>query len=238
MKITRLSNRHFQLTQLGAMNAYLVAEDDGFTLIDTCMRQANPIREAAARLGKTIRRISLTHAHTDHAGSVDALLKLIPDAELSLSQRESRLLAGDHTLDPTEPQVKLHGDYVRSSFPPGRLLNEGDRIGSLRIVATPGHTPGQIAYLDERDGTLFVGDAYSVLGGIAVAGDVRPLFPFPAWGTWSFDLAIASAEKLVGLRPARLCAGHGRSLENPVSEMEYALRRARERNPQRASLTV
>jgi glyoxylase-like metal-dependent hydrolase (beta-lactamase superfamily II) len=234
MKITRLSTRHFQLTQLGLMNAYLVAEDDGLTLIDTCMWQANPIREAAAHLGKPIRRISLTHAHTDHAGSVDVLLKLIPEAEFSLSRRESRLLAGDRTLDPTEPQVKLHGDYVRSNVTPGRLLNEGDRLGSLRIIATPGHTPGQIAYLDERDGTLFVGDAYSVAGGLAVAGDLRPLFPFPAWGTWSFDLAIASAEKLIALCPTRLCVGHGRSLENPVSEMKDALRRAVQRNHTRA----
>jgi glyoxylase-like metal-dependent hydrolase (beta-lactamase superfamily II) len=236
MKIARLSNRHYQLTQLGLMNAYLVAEDDGFTLIDTCMWQANPIREAAAHLGKPIRRITLTHAHTDHAGSVDALLKLIPEAELSLSPRESRLLAGDRTLDPTEPQVRLHGDYVRSNATPGRLLNEGDRLGSLRIFATPGHTPGQIAYLDERDGTLFAGDAYSLIGGIAVAGDVRPLFPFPAWGTWSFDLAIASAEKLVALRPTRLCVGHGRSLDDPVSEMEDALGRALQRNSQRSPL--
>jgi glyoxylase-like metal-dependent hydrolase (beta-lactamase superfamily II) len=229
MKIYRLSDRHYQLTQLGLMNAYLVAEDDGFTLIDTCIRQANPIHKAATRLGKAIRRISLTHAHTDHAGSVDALLKLIPDAELSLSQRESRLFAGDQTLDATEPQVKLHGDYFRSSMTPGRLLNEGEGVGSLRIIATPGHTPGQIAFLDERDGTLFAGDAYSIAGGIAVAGDLRPLFPFPAWATWSFELAIASAEKLIDLRPTRLCVGHGRSLDNPVQEMKDALRRALQR---------
>ena len=238
MKITHISDRHYQLTQLGLMNAYLVAEDDGFTLIDTCIWQASPIHRAAGQLGKRIRRISLTHAHADHAGSVDALLKLIPDAELSLSQRESRLLAGDHTLDPTEPQVKLRGDYVRSTFTPGRLLNEGERVGSLRVIATPGHTPGQIAFLDERDGTLFVGDAYSVVGGIAVAGDLRPLFPFPAWGTWSVDLAIASAEKLIALRPTRLCVGHGRSLDHPLHEMKNALRRILQRNHARGPVAA
>jgi glyoxylase-like metal-dependent hydrolase (beta-lactamase superfamily II) len=238
MKTTPLSDRHFQLTQLGLVNAYLVAEEDGFTLIDTCIRQANSLHGAARQLGKSIRRIALTHAHTDHAGSVDALLKLIPDAELSLSQRESRLLAGDHSLDKSEPQVKLRGDYARSSSIPGRLLSEGDRVGSLRIVATPGHTPGQIAFLDERDGTLFVGDAYSVVGGIAVAGDLRPLFPFPAWATWSFDLAIASAQKLINLGPKRLCVGHGRSLDNPVNEMKNALRRALQRNHASAPAAV
>jgi glyoxylase-like metal-dependent hydrolase (beta-lactamase superfamily II) len=161
-------------------------------------------------------------------------MKLVPNAELSLSQRESRLLAGDHTLEPAEPKVKLHGDYVRSHCIPARLLNDGDKLGSLRIIAAPGHTPGQIAFLDERDGTLFAGDAYSVAGGIAVAGDLRPLFPFPAWGTWSFDLAIASAEKLIAVAPKRLCVGHGASLDDPRNAMKDALRRAALRNQGRA----
>jgi len=226
MKIIPLTNRHYQLTEFGLVNAYLVAEEDGWTLIDTGIQQAKAIYEAAANLGKSIRRISLTHAHTDHAGSVEGLLRLIPDAELSLSKRESRLLAGDHMLDASEPQVKARGNFVRSNATPGRLLNEGDRVGSLRIIATPGHTPGQIAFLDERDGTLFAGDAYSIAGGIAVAGDLRPVFPFPAWATWDFDLAISSADKLIGERPTRLCVGHGKSLEDPIDAMKDALNRA------------
>jgi glyoxylase-like metal-dependent hydrolase (beta-lactamase superfamily II) len=238
MKTTRLSPHHYQLTQLGLINAYLVAEEDGFTLIDTCIWQARAIHQAVADLGRSIRRICLTHAHKDHAGSVDALMKLAPDAELSVSQRESRLLAGDHTLQPTEPMVKLRGDYVASRHVPSRLLNDGDKLGSLRIIAAPGHTPGHIAFLDERDGTLFAGDAYSVAGGIAVAGDLRPLFPFPALATWSFDLAIASAEKLIAVDPARLCVGHGRSLDNPLNAMKTALRRATERNQSRTPLAV
>jgi glyoxylase-like metal-dependent hydrolase (beta-lactamase superfamily II) len=238
MKITQVSNLHFQLTQLGLMNAYLVVEDDGFTLIDTCMRQANPIQQAAESLGTTIRRITLTHSHADHAGSVDALMKLVPDAELSLSQREARLFAGDQSLDPAEPNLKLRGDYLRSPAIPGRLLNDGDRLGSLRVIASPGHTPGHIAFLDERDGTLFAGDAYSVAGGIAVAGDLRPMFPFPALATWSPVLAIESAERLIGLSPARLCAGHGRVIVNPVDAMKNALHRAASRATVRASLAA
>lgn len=226
MKTTRLTYHHFQLTQLGLMNAYLVAEDDGFTLIDTCLWQANQIHRAAAALGNSICRITLTHAHTDHAGSVDALLKLVPDAELSLSAREARLLAGDLALDAAEPHVKLGGQFTRSQHVPARLLHDGDRLGSLRVVACPGHTPGHIAFLDERDGTLIAGDAFSIAGGISVAGDMRPLFPFPALGTWSPELSLSSAEKLIALAPTRLCVGKGQSIVDPVSAMKGALDRA------------
>jgi glyoxylase-like metal-dependent hydrolase (beta-lactamase superfamily II) len=226
MKTTKLSRFHFQLTQLGLVNAFLVAEDDGFTLIDTCIKQAAAIMGAAKQLAHPIRRIVLTHAHTDHAGSVDALMTLDPSLQLLLSQREARLLSGDHRLDPDEPALKLRGDYVRSRHIPNRILNAGETVGSLRVIPSPGHTPGHVALLDVRDGTLFAGDAFSLQGGIAVAGDLRPYFPFPALGTWSVDLAIVSAEELCALRPDRLCVGHGNSLADPWKSMKEALRRA------------
>jgi glyoxylase-like metal-dependent hydrolase (beta-lactamase superfamily II) len=58
------------------------------------------------------------------------------------------------------------------------------RLGSLRVIAAPGHTPDQIAFLDERDGTLIAGDAFQTAAGTAVAGVTRWLFPFPALATW------------------------------------------------------
>jgi glyoxylase-like metal-dependent hydrolase (beta-lactamase superfamily II) len=226
MKTKKLSNLHFQLTQLGLVNAFLIAEDDGFTLIDTCVKQAGAIAEAAKQLGRPIRRIALTHAHTDHAWSVDALISIDPSLELLVSHREARLLSGDHSLDPDEPALKLRGDFVHARHRPKRLLTAGETVGSLRVVLSPGHTPGHIAFLDERDGTLFAGDAFSLHGGIAVAGDLRVLFPFPALGTWSADLAVASAETLCALGPNRLCVGHGDSMADPEKAMQSAIQRA------------
>ena len=236
MKITPISARHFQLTQLGLVNAFLVREEDGFTLIDTCFQQAHALFAAAQELGAPIRRIALTHAHNDHASSVDGLIKLIPETQLLLSKREARLLAGDKTLGSGEPARKLRGDFVTTKARPNRLLNEGDLVGSLRVIETPGHTPGQIAFIDQRDGTLFAGDAWSVAGGLAVAGDLRLTFPFPAWGTWSPELAVESARKLLALRPSMLCVGHGQSLSDPVKQMEHALLRASTRLSQKAKL--
>jgi glyoxylase-like metal-dependent hydrolase (beta-lactamase superfamily II) len=42
----------------------------------------------------------------------------------------------------------------------------------LRVIATPGHTPGHISLIDVRDGTLLAGDAVSTIGRTAVSGDL------------------------------------------------------------------
>src|SRR5204862_2266060 len=62
-----------RLTRLGFVNAYLVHEDDGLTLVDTMMSgSANGLIDAARTLDRPVVRIVLTHAHVDHAGSLDA----------------------------------------------------------------------------------------------------------------------------------------------------------------------
>ena len=142
MKVTAYSNNLFQLTRLGFVNCYLVRENDGFTLIDTGMSgQAQPIVQAAQKLGLPIVRIVLTHAHVDHVGSLDALHEALPNAQVAISERDARFLSGDQSLDPTEPQVPLRGGYPVCTTKPTLLLHEGDRIGSLEVIATPGHTP-------------------------------------------------------------------------------------------------
>jgi glyoxylase-like metal-dependent hydrolase (beta-lactamase superfamily II) len=74
MKTTALNDRLIQLTRYGFVNAYLVREDDGFTLVDTTTpRTGGALIAAATAAGAPIRRIALTHGHGDHVGSVDEL---------------------------------------------------------------------------------------------------------------------------------------------------------------------
>ena len=212
------------LTRMRAVNCFLVREDDGLTLVDTGLPgSAEAILSAASEAGGEISRIALTHAHGDHVGSLAVLHERLPGVEVAISQRDARFLRGDKSLDPDEPAAKLKGSYVKVDVEPTRLLSAGDRVGSLEVVASPGHTPGHVAFLDTRDLTLIAGDSFQTLGGVAVAGTIKPLFPLPALGTWHKPTAAASARKLRELEPSRLAVGHGRVLESPLGDMDAAI---------------
>lgn len=227
MKITEHGPHLVRLSRLGLVNCYLVREADGFTLIDTAINGSGPaITGAAAQQGLGIDRIALTHAHHDHAGSLDALADALPDPEVSVGVREARLMAGDKSVDPGEARAKPAGGFKEPAVTPGRMLAPGDRVGSLEVVAAPGHTPGQVAFLDVRDRSLIVGDAFQTLGGIAVAGVKRPLFPFPAFATWDLATALETAVNLRALDPSRLAVGHGEVLEQPAAAMDAAIEAA------------
>jgi glyoxylase-like metal-dependent hydrolase (beta-lactamase superfamily II) len=226
--VTRYGANLVQLSRFGVVNAYLVREDDGLTLIDTMLtRSDKAILAAAQQLGAPIVRIALTHAHYDHAGSLDALHAALPDAEVAIGAREARMLGGaDMSLDEGEPQTKIKGTYRPVGTRPTRELVPGDKVGSLEVVAAPGHTPGHIAFFDPRERDLIAGDAFQTLGGIAVSGVIRPLFPFLAMATWHKPTARESARALRALDPSRLAVGHGRVLEQPGAEMDRAIEEA------------
>jgi len=215
-----------RIAKFGFVNAYLVAEDDGLTLVDTMLpRSEKQILAAAERLGAPIVRIALTHAHGDHIGSLDALAAALPGAEVLISTRDARLLAKDMSLDPGEPQDKLRGDYRGAATRPTRTVEPGERIGSLEVVAAPGHTPGQVAFLDTRDRTLYAADAYSTLGGVATTAKANWRFPLPALATWHKPTALETAKALRALDPARLAPGHGKVVEAPGAAMDRAIAR-------------
>ncbi len=227
MKTTTYGNNFVQLTRfpvLFPVNCYLVREDDGFTLIDTGIAGSEKVILASAQpLGAPIVRIVLTHAHGDHAGSLDALHAALPNAEVIVAERSVPLLAGNLSLLPDEPADKLRGSWTKSTTKPNRTVVAGDHIVSLAVIASPGHTPDSIAFLDTRDNTLIAGDAYQTRGGVAVSGVLRPLFPFPALATWHKASALESARALYALKPSRLAIGHGVVLTDPLPAMAQAI---------------
>lgn len=215
-----------RVTRFGLVNAYLVPEDDGLTLVDTMLSgSAGKLQAAAAALDRPIERIVLTHAHDDHVGSLDALAAALPDVEVLISTRDARLLAGDHTIDPDEPQTKLRGGLKGARTRPTTTLEPGDHVGSLLVVAAPGHTPGQIALLDERDGTLLCGDAFATVGGVATSARPYWRFPLPAMATWHRPTALETARRLGALQPQRLAPGHGPIVPDPAAAIGAAVAR-------------
>ncbi|HEY8679906.1 MAG TPA: MBL fold metallo-hydrolase [Candidatus Dormibacteraeota bacterium] len=227
MKITNHGQYLVKLTRYPTvfpMNCYLVREEDGLTLVDSTMSSpAADVARVAAELGLQLRRVALTHAHGDHVGGVAGVRDGYPGVIVSIGERDARLLAGDTSLQPGEPQVPAKGWFVKVPWEPDQQLKPGDRVGSLEVVASPGHTPGHIAFLDVRDRTMIAGDAFQTRGGIAVSGVVRPLFPFPALATWHKPSARSSAHALRKLQPSRLAVGHGDVLEEPLPAMDRAI---------------
>lgn len=232
MRVVQETNNLFRLTRFRMINCFLVREADGFTLVDAGLRgSAGSILSVASRLGAPIQRIALTHAHIDHIGSLDSLMVALPSVELAIGQREARLLAKDLSLDAGEHGKSLLG-FVGAKSRPTRLLVEGERVGSLQAVSSPGHTPGHMAYLDIRDNALIAGDAFTTQTGVVVAGVFKTLFPFPALFSWNAVLAARTAAKLRGFNPDILAVGHGPSIPSPAHKMDAALEEAFRQHPQ------
>jgi glyoxylase-like metal-dependent hydrolase (beta-lactamase superfamily II) len=218
------------LPHLFPVNSYLVEEENELTLVDCALPYSHKaILKTAEQIGKSITRIVLTHAHGDHIGSLDKLKAALPEATVIISKRDNKLLHGDRSLEAEEDQTPIKGDVPAQGTiqtTPDQLVEEGDRIGSLRVLFTPGHTPGSISLLDNRNGHLIAGDALQTRGGAAVSGDTRPWFPFPAMATWSKKTSLASARKIKETKPALLATGHGKMLESPIELITIAIDRA------------
>jgi glyoxylase-like metal-dependent hydrolase (beta-lactamase superfamily II) len=212
-----------QLTRYRFVNAYLVREDDGFTLVDTTLGgAADDLIGAAQAAGGEIRRIALTHGHGDHAGSVEALKqKLGPNVQVLLGELDARILAGEKVVD-----GKLPGSWPKVQWAPDVRLAAGDRVGSLEVVASPGHTPGHMAFVDTRDRTLIAGDVFTSYGQVAVTSSFYWRFPFATMATWDKPKDVESARALRALDPALLVVGHGPATASPAGAMDKAIARA------------
>ena len=105
-------------------------------------RRAKAILAEAGRLGRPIVRIALTHAHgrTTSAGST-RWPRSCPGVEVLISARDAKLLAKDKSPTRASRRRKLRGGSPARGRSPRALLEPGDRVGSLEVIAAPGHTP-------------------------------------------------------------------------------------------------
>ena len=223
MHVRQITPNLIQLTRLRFVNAFLVREDDGFTLVDTTVaRSGDALIEAAEEAGAPIRRIAVTHGHGDHVGSLDELrARLDGHVQVAMPELDARIHAGEEVVDD-----KLPGSWPELATKPDVLLEPGDRVGSLEVIETPGHTPGHVAFLDTRDRTLIAGDVLTTLGGVAVSSHFTLPFPIASMATWDKELNLESARRLRALEPQLLATGHGPVLRDPGKATVRAIERA------------
>ncbi len=223
MQTTQITDTIVQITRLHFVNAFLVGEEDGFTLVDTTTGgAADALIGAAREAGGEIRRIALTHGHGDHVGSLDALKeRLGADVEVLMPQLDARIHAGEKVIE-----GKLPGSWPKVSTVPDVRLNAGDRVGSLEVVESPGHSPGHVSFFDRRDRTLIAGDVFTSYGRLSLPTTLRQRFPFAAMATWDKPKEIDSGRALRALDPAILTVGHGPAVREPRVAMEAAIARA------------
>ena len=162
------------------VNAYALREDDGLTLVD-CGWKADDVREALdaglAEIGATladVKRLLVTHAHFDHYGlaaslrragvptlymhDLDAFFaKRMLDDPLETDRIADEWIArnGFQTTGSLEDDVH----YNRTEYAePTHRVADGERVGRLRAVHTPGHTAGHLCFVDEQSGKMLTGD--------------------------------------------------------------------------------
>src|SRR5918911_167084 len=203
-----------------ALSVLLVADADGWMLIDTGMRSgALRIQEALSTLGagpQDLRRIYLTHHHLDHIGGLPAVRWWATEAEIVASEHEAQIISGKRPLDP--PSNRLFRFFARRqelpAVPVDRTVSEGDILAGFRVVATPGHTRGHTSLLSDRHGLLFTADAYGSLPVVPskVRVGVRKFF--------CTDPAEAqrSAEKLLREEFSTVVFSHGKPLHEDAKQ--------------------
>ena len=230
MKITKHGKFAHKLTRFGLINCYLVEDGDSLILVDTNLpNSAEAIMNAAADIGKPITKMVITHGHSDHIGSAEALAAQLPAIEFYVSARTAAYMRGDFALPAGDTAPVRKGNFPLVSVTPTQEVADGDQVGPLRVLSALGHTRDQIALFDTRDNTLFAGDSWQSTGSVAVMGDTRWLFPFPSLISWSKRACVESAERALALEPNRLCAGHGPVIENALPIMRTAYARAKKK---------
>jgi glyoxylase-like metal-dependent hydrolase (beta-lactamase superfamily II) len=231
---------------VGPVNVYLIAEEP-LTLIDTGPKTREALealkeglRKARVRVSD-IRRIVLTHAHEDHCGLAKSLRDEAKDAEVFVhgwetGHRKGRLEYAEHRellvragvpadelaqMRRMYEGVRQYADALEDDEHAELVDDEEIKFekGALRVVHTPGHTPGSCSFLREADRTLFAGDC--VLKRITPNPVLSPDPVDPARRFRSLAEYLVSLARLRALHPTLVHGGHG----EPVHDYEELFNR-------------
>ncbi len=181
--------------------------------------------------------ILLTHAHFDHAGSLEALLKAWPDVTVYAHPLELPYLTGRSSYPAPDPTVGGGLMAILSFAYPTSPYNVGTRVQPLpedgsvpglpgwRWLHTPGHTPGHVSFFREEGQVLVVGDAFTTVRGesaLATLSQKQVVHGPPAYFTPDWDAARVSVAELLSLVPEVAATGHGIPMHGELLRTELS----------------
>ena len=209
--------------------AAVVHAADGLVIVDpgptTCLAA---LEEGLAGLGATlgdVRHILLTHIHLDHAGATGTILARVPQARVYVHER-----GAPHMIDPQKllaSATRLYGDQMDvlwGRFDPVpasqvTVLGGGERLDiagrAIEVRYTPGHAVHHVSYLDEAEGTAYVGDTC----GIRVMADYTIAATPPP--DIDVDLWQASLDLIGDWKPETLFLTHFGPVPDAASHLEH-----------------
>jgi hydroxyacylglutathione hydrolase len=198
-------------------NSYIVIED-GLMLVDTGMpRNAKKIVDyisnTLGRQPSDLKTIVLTHCHIDHAGSACELRRLT-NAKVAIHQEDADFIAGRKPMPAPKGAIsillKAFSPFFKfTPVQPDMTLKENDKVGRLKVIHTPGHTPGSISLYDPDRKILFSGDTVRYIKG-KIEGSPKSF-------TLDMHLARQSIEKISQLDFDVMLSGHGEPLKPNAS---------------------
>jgi glyoxylase-like metal-dependent hydrolase (beta-lactamase superfamily II) len=212
----------------GHVHAFLLDDGAGLTLIDTLFdTDARQVLDRIQSIGykiQDLKHIMLTHGHRSHLGGL-ATLKRLSGATVYSHEWEADIIAGERpaqpvTIIPMRPLRTYWRTYYlqfgaalgRGKHPPcpvDSTLKDGDMVGPVRVLHTPGHTPGHLAFWWEERRILFAGDAIATY----------PVFE-AGWPAFNLNPAQqrASVRRMAELDADVVAVGHGEPVTGGAAE--------------------
>jgi glyoxylase-like metal-dependent hydrolase (beta-lactamase superfamily II) len=202
--------------QLNTLNLSLIVDPDhGLTLVDTGLPgMAEQLSAAIAAAGYTvdqITRIIITHQDRDHIGSLPELAAATGAPVLAHPLEEPYIDGRSEPLKFAMFRQRPGGEAMVAEMirqfrptPVNQLLNDDDRLdiaGGVRVIFTPGHSPGHICLYLERSRILIAGDALTASNG-TLNGPNPPVTP-------DMPAALRSVQKLAAFDVAAIVCYHG-----------------------------
>ncbi len=175
--------------------------------------------------------VAVSHIHLDHGGGVGTLLKFLPKAKVIVHQRGAPHLANPEKL--WQQSLKVLGNIAEmygkpEPVPEERIIAATDDLTfdlgegvELKVLETLGHASHHLSYYEPSTNGIFPGDAAGIY--LNEIGVIVPTTPPP----FRLDIALASLDKLIELKPKVLYYSHFGKAHNAIEKLQTYVRQVK-----------